>query len=68
MKYIMAALAIATLWLSSAIEQGVAGAWAKWCLFGMMLWWTGFAVCIKLYEGRERKCRTTNRVPTAERT
>ena len=57
MKYIMIILAIAPLWLNSAIEQGVAGEWAKWCLLGVMLWWTGFAFYIKILDRRERRER-----------
>ena len=68
MKYITIISAAAALWLNSAIEQGIVGAWADWCLFGILLLWTGFIIRMKLWERREKKCRTMNRVRAVERT
>ena len=68
MKYITIISAVAALWLNSAIEQGIVGAWADWCLVGILLLWTGFIIRMKLCERREKKCRTMNRVRTVERT
>ena len=46
---------IAALWLLSATENGVAGSWANWVLFGIVLFWLALIVRMRARERRITK-------------
>ena len=66
MNFLAGLSMLAALWLMAASEQGLAGAWADWCLAGILLLWTSFIIRMKLWERREK--RNVRRWANTERT
>ena len=58
---------LAVVWLMSAIEFGVAGTWAKWCVGGIVLYWLVLIAYIKWQEREKKRRQERKRERIAER-